>query len=231
MAIKLSVFDSPPTVKHILSLEKILEKQLKTIYSRKLDKTEFLKYSLVALSRQRSLNVIHTGNYYQKKKISSGILSKSKIFDYNGKKTIEINIKDSSDNIFKGAGFGLTLIQYMYNLDVGSMANGSINKVNAIEHYRMRKEKLSGFDFIFLALFAIQLSWYENAATYLRFATTTIHDHMWFDKGLLIINNLNDTIQNGLLLQERNQAFDFDSKFLPFSDSRFDHIELSNFRH
>lgn len=234
--IQFSVFDSPPAIRNILLTGKSLNDILKYIRSRKTTDVTLLGHGIDKSAKRNRWSIINPVNYYLKKDSLSNVLSNRLMLDYNIRNQISNSfvLKDYNRNILSGAAYGLSLIQHIYNLDVSAMANGSVTvlKNDMAEKIGPRGEKLSGIDFIILAFFAIKVSWYQNAAMYLKIASEYIPDGVsssissYSVTYTSIIDKLNYIAESGLLLQQQNEEFEFESRFLPFSTLRFDHRQL-----
>ena len=231
--IKFSVFDSPPAVKNILLLEKSLKNNLQNIRLKRTKDATFLGHGIDISLKKIRWSIINPANQFLRNESFSNLLSSRLLLEKKMRKQVndKFILKDSNKNIFSGAAYGLSLIQHIYNLDIHALANGSVTvpKNNMAEKIGSWGEKLSSFDFIFLAFFAIKVSWYKNAIMYLNFASESIGGgisssmHSYSLTYSNVIHKLKYIAEKGLLLQLQNEDFEFESRFLPFSTSRFDH--------
>ena len=232
-SIKLSVFDSPSALKNILLQENILVEYLVKTYSEKITDVEFLTYAIDRLSKEKSRNINNLKVNSLERKNFFNTKSKNLILEHDIKSKMKVihNFKDSNEVILSGASVGLSLIQHIYNLDLPSIANGSVivsNKELVRKSFDKWREKLSCFDFIILASYAIKVSWYEKASTYLNLASDfiSVDDSPKMDlyskQYRNVIDILSVIVEKGLSMQQEDESYEFETRFLPFSTSRFD---------
>ena len=232
-SIKLSVFDSPSALKNILLQENLLVEYLVKTYSEKITDVEFLTYAIDKLSKEKSWNIINLKGNSLARKNFLHTKSKKLILEHDIKPKLNAihNFKDSNDVILSGAAVGLSLIQHIYNIDLPSIANGSIivsNKELVRKSFDKWREKLSCFDFIILASYAIKVSWYEKASTYLNLVSDFISEDdssrtdSYSKQYRNVIDLLSVIVDKGISMQQEDEAYEFETRFLPFSTSRFD---------
>ena len=232
--VKLSVFDSPPALINILRLENLLNRYLVRMRSQNTKYITSLNQAIDRSFKQKRWNMVHSANHFLRRQNTTHLLQERLKLQNYMKQEISNTfvLKESNKDIFSGAAFGLSLIQNMYNVKIDSMTNGSVivsNKEIAVKSWNKFKEKLSCFDFIILSLFAFKVSWYTNAQKYLSFASECIDDsnpsnlESYKAKYQNIIESLNHIAQKAISLQQENEEFEFESRFLPFITARFDH--------
>ena len=232
--IKLSVFDSPPALKNILRLENSLTKYLVRIRLQKARDVTSLNQAIDKSFKQKRWNMVHSADHLLTRKITTHLLLERLRLENYVKQQITDSfvLKESNKDIFSGAAFGLSLIQNIYNVSIDSITNGSVvasNNEMAVKSRQKWKENLSCFDFIILSLFAFKVSWYKNALKYLSFASECIDTsnpsnlEAYVAKYQNTLDLLHHIAQKAIVLQQENDEFEFNSRFLPFTTARFDH--------